>query len=104
MSDRDTLTNLLLDCMETSASPRETAEYLIERGVRAPAPGIADAAQLSALPADSIVLNTTTKVAWQRTRNLSWMSMTGLSDSRELFHAPGHLVLIYIPTKEVCRG
>lgn len=55
MNSRDTLTNLLLDCAETAASPRETAEYLIERGVRPPALVITDPA---ALPGEWIIRDT----------------------------------------------
>lgn len=55
MNDCDTLTNLLLDCEETGASPRETADYLIERGVRPPARVVTTVEELDALPARSAV-------------------------------------------------
>ncbi|WP_342800994.1 hypothetical protein [Nocardia sp. No.11] len=54
-SDRETLTNLLLDCQETAASPRETADFLIERGVRLPARKITTMEELLGLPRGVVV-------------------------------------------------
>ncbi|WP_280201293.1 hypothetical protein [Nocardia cyriacigeorgica] len=54
-SDRDTLAYLILDCVETLASPSETADYLIERGWRPPARVIETAEELDALPNGTII-------------------------------------------------
>ncbi|WP_280481979.1 hypothetical protein [Nocardia cyriacigeorgica] len=56
-SDRDTLTYLILDCQETAATPRETADYVIERGWRPPARvERSRLSNLDALPVGSLIV------------------------------------------------
>ncbi|MBF6515557.1 hypothetical protein IU421_14890 [Nocardia cyriacigeorgica] len=55
-SDRDPLAYLILDCVETLASPSETADYLIERGWRPPARVITDPAEADELPDGAVIL------------------------------------------------
>lgn len=103
-SDRDTLEYLLLSARIDAKTTDETVDDILDAGWRPPARVIADPSELSALPALSVVINTHTGAAWQRTNHLSWISKNGLLDSRDLFRAPGHLVLTHVPTEEATDG
>lgn len=85
------------ECSDCGRMLASVADAVLAAGFRPPARVITDPAELSGLPAMSVVVNTRTGTAWQRTDYLSWISKNGLLDSRDLFRAPGRLVLIHVP-------
>lgn len=100
VSDRDTLTYLLLDCEETAASPRETADYLIEQGWRPPAQVIADPAELDTLPVAAVIL--AGGQAWQGVRTpvgSAWRLAGGSTDrtSKYVLSVFGDATVLHIP-------